>query len=155
MKKRARNRILALAAALIIIATGVMSVFAYGKEYATAGVTPDRSSVKEMPAAAEPEVSSEPEVLVPESEADPVPVITADMSLPLLTESGFYPEQLAAAEFAAYEQEHLQEVPVAPSPVFVSRPAPEPAPGQPAPQPAAPVLMDNQQEGCVGDGLTY
>lgn len=77
---------------------------------------------------------------------------------------GVYPVQHAAIEIDEMDAEQVsspaaqaQTEPVSgrgtkPAPVTQQPPAIQPAP---APQPALPVITDNQQENCVGDGLTY
>ena len=163
-QKKTRNRILACLAAFAVIAAAVAGALTYGTNEVTAGVyLPGRQAeVEAVLLAKEPEPGQAHRVTAPVQaiqETDVQPLITADMALDFLTESGFYPEQEAAQEIIQYDLTHQPEPePVYEEPVRLnSLPAePEPVhvPQEPVRQPE-PVYTDNQQEGCVGDGLTY
>lgn len=181
MEKKKANRVLAFLAAVAVIAAAAFCAVRYGTQSVSAHVIlPARqaeveTALQEIEAEEhQAEEQSEPPVMAEEEPA--VQVVTADMELDLLTGSGLYPEQEAAQAVSVYDLTQLPEpepepaytepVYTAPAPQPVPAPAPapvqpEPVPVQPAPAPVQPepapqpVLTDNQQEGCVGDGLTY
>ena len=157
--KKSGRWLCGLAAIAVIVLAGVAVAF-YGAEGSKADVAlpGKQAEVEALILAKEPDAQQVERVMAPAGDAGPVeassPVITADMEMPLLTESGLYPEQEAAREITVYDLTHEPE----PEPVY-QEPEWQPAPAteyvavpQPAPQP---VYTEDQQEGCVGDGLTW
>lgn len=165
MDNKKSGRWLCGLAAIAVIALAGVAVAFYGAEGAnTDAVLPGKQAeVEAVLLAKEPDVQPVERVMAPDTVPVEVsaPVITADMEMPLLTESGLYPEQEAAQEITVYDLTHEPEE-VIEEPVWQQSPASEYVPAQPQPAPAPeyvpvpePVYTDNQQEGCVGDGLTW
>ena len=179
MEKKTGNRLFFGSAAIVVIAASAILAGLYGTGAAAAGVVlpGKQAEVEARLSAKEAEEPPAGRVSVPLQEPEtPVvqPAVTPDMPMEPLTETGLYPEQEAAMALSV--QDLLREPEPEPEPVYVAEPAPaqtvpvtapapepvyaaEPVPVQPAPAPPVPViepvLTDNQQEGCVGDGLTY
>ena len=166
MENKTKTRIFAGVCTVLVIAAAAVSVMFYGTKNAAARVLPDKqAAIEEELRAGRADEQPAEHVFAPEETAateEETPVITADMPMELLTESGLHPAQEAALLISEYDRTVLpEEAPVYEEPVSQPSPATgyvapaEPAPDpQPAPAPQ-PVITDNQQEGCVGDGLTY
>lgn len=171
MENKTKLRIITGICALgVLVAAGFSAAFYGTKNAAAQTILPERQAAIEeaLLDGDTQETDREEAAAKADTEAGAVPekrVVTADMPMELPTESGLHPAQEAAMELALYDltelnnREPVTEEPVwQQSPPSVPAPAP-PAPVQQAPAPQAPapqpVLTDNQQEGCVGDGLTY